>query len=116
MYADEIKSFRCPQCQQYISNKYDACRFCSFPLNEEVIKKAIETQESDNRKYRANWNKKVLYIGIGVFALGLVLSVLSYYTLFISGEGFYFPWSPVIALFGIGQIIMGLFGLWDERK
>ena len=116
MYADEIRSFQCPSCKEYISNKFKSCRFCSFPLNEEAIETAIEAQDNDNRKYRSNLSRKVLYIGFGVLALGIILSAASYHTLFVTGDGFYFPWSPLIVLFGIGQIIIGFFGVWDERK
>ena len=108
--------FKCPKCQQFISNKQDACRFCFFPLNAETVGQAIGKEADDTRQYRFNMHKKILYIGLGIFALGTVLSFLTYTTLFVTGGGFYFPWSPVIALFGLGQILIGLFGVFDERR
>lgn len=108
--------FKCPKCQQFISNKLKECRFCSFPLNEEIKAQAIEKEGSDTRKYRRGMFKKVLLIGLGIFAIGAVLSILSFITLFVAEGGFYFPWSPVIVLFGLGQMLIGLYGIWDERK
>lgn len=116
MYADEIKSFRCPSCEEYISNKHKNCRFCSAPLNEEIIAKAIEGQDNENRSYRSKMSKKVMYVGFGISALGFILCFASYYTLFVSGEGFYFPWSPVVLLFGLGQVLVGAYGMWEEKK
>ena len=108
--------FKCPKCQQFISNKQDACRFCSFPLNDEIRAQAIEKEADDTRHYRLNMHKKILYIGLGIFAIGVVLSFLSFATIFVAGSGIYFPWSPVIVLFGLGQMLIGVFGILSERK
>lgn len=108
--------FKCPNCQQFISTKYDACRFCSFPLNDEIKAQAIEKEADDTRQYRFKMSKKVLYVGFGIFAIGAVLSLISVFSIFFAGQGFYFPWSPVIVLFGLGQMLIGLFGIFEERK
>lgn len=108
--------FQCPKCKQYISTKYDACRFCSFGLSDEIKVQAIDKETEGNRQYRLKMNKTVLYSGFGIFALGVVLSLISVFTIFFVGEGYYFPWSPVIVLFGLGQMVIGLNGIRDERK
>ncbi|MDQ6786184.1 MAG: hypothetical protein M3033_05125 [Acidobacteriota bacterium] len=108
--------FKCPNCQQFISTKQDACRFCSFQLNDDIKAKAIMKEADDTRQYRRNMHKKVLYVGLGIFAIGAVLSIATFITLFVSGSGFYFPWSPVIVLFGLGQMLIGLLGIIGERK
>lgn len=114
--ADEYQVFRCPKCQQFISNKYNACRFCSFQLTDAIKEQAIEKEASEIRLYRRGMFRKVFFIGLGIFALGAVLSIISYSTIFVIQAGYYFPWSPVIVLFGLGQMVIGLFGMWDERK
>jgi hypothetical protein len=114
--SDSYHAFKCPNCQQFISTKYDACRFCSYQLNDEIKEQAVKKEADDIRLYRRGMFKKVLYIGLGISAVGAILSIMSYATLFVTGSGFYFPWSPVILLFGLGQTVIGLFGLWDERK
>ncbi len=60
--------------------------------------------------------RKVFFIGLGIFTLGAALSIISYSAIFVAEAGVYFPWSPVILLFGLGQMVIGLFGMWDERK
>lgn len=108
--------FKCPKCQQFISTNYDICRFCSFPLNDGIKANAIEKESEDTRQYRLSMHKKVLYIGLGIFAVGAFLSFFSFLTLINPGGGIYFPWSPIILLFGLGQVTIGLFGILKERK
>ena len=108
--------FQCPKCRQYISTKYDECRFCNFPLSDEIKAQAIAIEVDGNRQYRLKMSKGVLYAGLGILALGLLLSLTSIYSIFIAGEGVYFLWSPIIVLAGLGQILIGLNGIRVERK
>jgi|SRR5215213_11530718 len=108
--------FQCPNCQQYISTQFDACRFCSFPLSDEVKAQAIGKEAEGNRQYRMKMHKGVLYSGLGIFALGVVLSSVSILTIFVTYQGVYFPWSPLIILWGLGQMLIGFNGMRDERK
>lgn len=110
------EAFKCPNCQQFISNRQDICRFCSFPLNNETKAQAIEKEANDTRQYRFDMHKKILYVGLGIFAVGAVLSFVSFSTLFVVGGGIYFPWSPAIVLFGLGQMLIGGAGMFRERK
>ncbi len=114
--GDSYEVFQCPKCQQYISNKLDACRFCFFLLNDEIKTQAINGETENTRKYRIKMHKGVLYSGLGIFALGLSLSAVSIISIFYVGQGYYFPWSPVVVLFGLGQMLIGVWGIRDERK
>ena len=108
--------FKCPKCQQYISNKVEICRFCSFPLTEEIKAQAIEKEDNDTRQYRIKMHKGVLYSGLGIFALGVLLAFGSIISIFVAGKGIYFPWSPIIVLFGLAQMFIGFRGIREERK
>ena len=108
--------FQCPKCQQFISTKFDACRFCEFPLNNEIKAEAIAKTENDNTQYRLKMHKAVLYSGLGIFVIGVGLSSISIVSIFYVGQGFYFPWSPIIVLFGLGQMLIGFMSIRDERK
>jgi hypothetical protein len=110
------EAFKCPNCQQFISNQNDACRFCSFPLDNNTKAQAIEKEANETRQYRFDMHKKILYVGLGVFVIGASLSFLSFSTIFVTGNGIYFPWSPVILLFGLGQMLIGGFGMLRERE
>lgn len=113
---DSPQVFQCPNCQQYISTKYDACRFCSLVLTDEVKAKAVEKEEDGNRQYRYDNYKKVFYVGIGVFAFGAFLLMVSIGSILFTPEGRFFVWSPIITLVGVFQMIGALFGMRDERK
>ena len=108
--------FQCPKCRQYISTKYDACRFCSFPLTDEIKTQAVEKEVDGNREFRLKTNKAILYSGFGVFGLGAALSAISISTIFFNRGEIFFPWSPVIVVVGLGQILYGFSGVREERK
>ena len=108
--------FQCPNCRQYISTRYEACRFCSFELTDEIKAQAIVNETEGNRQYRLKMHKGVLYSGFGVFGLGVLLGLVSVVSIFFLREGFYFPWSPVVVLFGLGQMLIGFNGIREERK
>ena len=108
--------FQCPDCRQYISTRFDACRFCSFPLTDEIKAQAVGQEKEGNRQYRIKMHRAVLYSGFGIFALGVALSGISIVSIFFIEQGVYFPWSPVIVLFGLGQMLVGFNSLRDERK
>ncbi len=76
----------------------------------------METEANDTRQYRVKMHKGVLYSGLGILAIGVVLSLTSFISIFVTGNGVYFPWSPVIVLFGLGQMLIGFNGIRDERK
>ena len=70
-----MKVFRCPSCHEFIAADATKCRFCSAPLDAETAKSAAAAQEKENRLYRRKHYARHIFIGIGVFALGVVLKV-----------------------------------------
>ncbi len=108
--------FQCPECQQFISTKYEVCRFCEFPLSDEIKAGAIAKTNNDNTQYRLKMHKAVLYSGLGIFVIGVGLSFISIVSIFYTRQGFYFPWSPIIVLFGLGQMLIGFMSIREERK
>lgn len=110
------QAFQCPNCKNYVSTLQKQCRFCSLPLTDETKSKAVEVEKDGNRQYRLKAKRTIFFIGTGILALGLVLLTLSIISIFVNGYGYYFPWSPIIVLFGIGQMLIGLEGMFDERK
>ncbi len=113
---DTYQSFKCPSCRQYISNQVDSCRFCFVPLSDEIKEQSIEQELDESRRYRFKSNKTIFYTGIGIFALGAFFLLGSLASIFLTGEGRFFIWSPIVALFGLGQIIIGSLGMLEERK
>jgi hypothetical protein len=85
-------------------------------LTDEVKSQAVEQEVEGNRQYRLKMHKGVFYAGLGIFGLGAALSLISIFSLFVANEGVYFPWSPVIVLAGLGQMLLGFNSMRDERK
>lgn len=108
--------FQCPNCGQYISTRFDACRFCQFVLTGEKKAQAVEKEVDDTQQYRLKMHKGVLYAGLGIFAVGAGMSLFSVFSIFFNREGIYFPWSPIIVLAGLGQMLIGFNGIRGERK
>lgn len=110
--SDETKVFRCPNCKQYINSSLAECKFCKIPLTSEIIQKAIDDERNDARTYHLNNSKKHLYIGIGLFSLGLILSISSYFAGNINGGGGFIFIG--LLLLGLGEIGNGFYGLLDH--
>lgn len=108
--------FQCPKCHQYISTKYDVCRFCSLPLTEEIKVQAIGKEEEGSRQHRINSHKTFLYTGLATFGLGVFLLLFSVTTILFTREGRFFIWSPVLIVLGLGQIYMGYSDMRREKK
>src|ERR1051326_4123975 len=82
-----MKVFRCPSCHEFIVADATKCRFCSAPVDAETAKSAAAAQEKENRLYRRKHYVRHIFIGVGVFALGLVITVALY------RAGVYSPWA-----------------------
>lgn len=114
--GDSYQSFKCPSCGQFISNQVDKCRFCNTLLTADMKAKAIENEFEESRKFSFDSHKKFLYSGLGTLALGIILLFVSLYTMFFTNEGRFFIWSPILIILGIGQMMYGSFGMFEERK
>ena len=113
---DKHEVFRCPGCREFISTRVNECRFCSIPITDEIKLRESNRQANEDRAFRINNQKKWLYGGIGVFALGVLLLGASIFTVLYSQNGRIFIWSPVLILVGLGQIIYSLFDIYNEKK
>jgi hypothetical protein len=116
MANDPYQSFKCPTCNQYISNQVERCRFCNTLITDEMKAKAIDNESEESRKFSFDSHKKFLYSGLGTLAFGLFLLLVSFYTMFFTNEGRFFIWSPILIILGIAQMMYGSFGMFEERK
>ncbi|MGI9036815.1 MAG: hypothetical protein ACR2GD_12360 [Pyrinomonadaceae bacterium] len=109
LWEDEYESFRCPNCNQYISSKLDECRFCKTILPPETKLAAVEGEKKDVRKYRRNHHLKHLAIGIGVLVLGILINFLLLSALVVGFHATIIFYGVI--LYGIGEIAYGCYGL-----
>lgn len=49
----DIKTFQCPNCQQFINDSMSVCKFCSAPFDAQMISTAVANQEKVNNAYNA---------------------------------------------------------------
>ena len=107
-----MEVFRCPSCHEFIAADATKCRFCSAPVDPETAKFAAAAQEKENRLYRRKHYARHIFIGIGVFAPGLVLRV-TYPAESSSPHG---GFTYLLILSGLGNFIYGLAGWFGELK
>lgn len=56
----DYKTFRCPNCKQFVNNTMAICKHCSFPLDEQTISNTSATQERINSTYNSASNVRIL--------------------------------------------------------
>jgi hypothetical protein len=108
----QSRVFQCPNCKEYISTDATTCRFCSTPIDAQSAQAAADAQALENKRYRKKQYARHIWIGAGVFVLGLAITVGSY----IASEGGSFVLTYGLMLVGGGDLIYGLAGWLGELK
>ena len=105
---------QCPRCKEYISSDAKTCRFCSRPLDEQTVQRAVAEQARENKTYRRNQYLKHMLIGAGVFALGLVITIGTYAAAASSESGGHFVITYGFIAGGALDFLYGLVGCIGE--
>ncbi len=78
----DIKTFQCPNCQQFINNLMNSCKFCLIPLDDQIVSMAATNQEEVNKAYNAASNLRILAGALATFFfvgfipfLGIIASI-----------------------------------------
>ena len=111
----EIYVFRCPQCSQFISSMVDVCRFCQFPITPDVKNAGAAAIFNENKEYRVNFYKNVMFVGAALFVVGLLLLGVFLASIAARGEGTLFYIGPILVVVGFGQVLVGLNGIYREK-
>ena len=48
---DRVRTFRCPNCNEMISDRMKECSYCAVPLDAAIVELVAERQEKANRAY-----------------------------------------------------------------
>lgn len=107
----QSRIFQCPNCREYISTDAKTCRFCSTPVDAQTAQTAADAQAVENKQYRRKQYARHIMIGGGIFALGLVITVGSYFS---ASEGGSFVITYGLMLVGAGDLLYGLAGWIGE--
>jgi len=70
----DVKVFPCPSCKEFVASDARECRFCRTPLDEATIRRGVEAQAGENKRFRRGHYWRHLLIGAGLCALGLVIT------------------------------------------
>ncbi len=74
----QARIFQCPNCREYIATDAKTCRFCSTPIDATSAQSAADAQAIENKRYRQKQYARHMLIGGGLFALGLLITVLTF--------------------------------------
>ncbi len=111
---ESVKPFRCPGCREYLVTGVKQCRFCGVVIDPAVANEAARWELIANRSYRKRNYSKHFFRGSGLFALGVVIMVCSYF-LFWQTLDTDFIWIPrALVLGGGGDALYGVYGLVSE--
>lgn len=115
--ATQVSVFHCPNCREFVASDASSCRFCSTPLYPEMIRKGVEAQAREDKKYRRDQYMRHMLLGAGLFFGGLLLTggsiVLALTTPFTGGYGILLIG---MMLAGIGDFLYGLYGWLGELR
>lgn len=113
---EPAKPFPCPECGEYLASDTLKCRFCAAEISSDYAGEAARRESLANRLYRKGHYSRHLRRGGGLFALGLVGLLGSYFfipALFNSNA----VWvSDGLLLGGGGDFLYGVWGLLSEAR
>jgi uncharacterized membrane-anchored protein len=110
----DVEVLRCPGCKEYIASDATRCRFCKRPLDAQTVRAAVAATQAENKKYRRDHYLKHMMTGLGLFVLGVVLTVGSLWSAFKSSAGGYYVVTWGLVLAGGGDFVYGMFGVLGE--
>ncbi len=113
--SKELKVFKCPNCNEYISSNKENCPKCSFQITDYAKSLAIQTQDEEVKEANRKFYRTILYTGIGIFLIGGLMLLSSTVTMLSTGTLRIVIWSPFLTVLGLGQIFYGLNGLRKEK-
>ena len=112
----QSRIFQCPNCKEYISTDATTCRFCKTPIDAQTAQQAADAQVLENKRFRKKQYARHMWIGAGMFALGLTITIVSFIAAATSQEGGYYVVTYGLMLIGAGDLLYGAVGWMGELK
>ena len=111
----DVKVFPCPNCREFVASDAKRCRFCQTPLDEATVRRSVEAQAGENKRFRRGHYRRHLLVGGGMCALGLVVTIGTLAAAVTSREGGGFVITYGLIVVGGLDFLYGLVGLIEER-
>ena len=110
----DVEIFQCPGCKEYIASDAASCRFCKRPLDAQAVQAAVAATHKENRKYRRGHYLNHMLIGLGLFAVGLLIFVAILGSDFTRATGRLYMVACVLIIAGGGDFLYGMVGVLGE--
>lgn len=68
-----VRAFQCPNCQNYINNLMEICKFCSIPLTNDILSASINKEDFINNAYNAANNLRISAGALVLTACGMFI-------------------------------------------
>ncbi len=107
---------QCPNCREFISSDAAQCRFCKTPIDPQIAAQAAVQLAEENRSERKRAAIKYMLIGIGVFVLGLAITIGSYSMAASSKGGGHYVITYGLIISGAGNFLYGGYLWLSELK
>lgn len=106
-----VRVFPCPRCGEFVATDTSRCRFCSAPIDPQTAQLAADSQAKENVRYMRRRYLRHMFIGGGIFILGLVISIGTFALAFSSPTGGYYVVTLGLVLYGASDFVYGLAGV-----
>ncbi len=107
---------QCPSCKEYISSDARSCRFCRAPLDAQTVAQGVAAQARENSAYRRRQAQKHMLLGIGIFLLGVVITIGTYAVAASSRGGGRYLITYGLIISGALDFLYGLVGWIGELR
>ena len=113
--TEKLRVFPCPKCKEFINNQMTECSFCHFRIDLDEARKAIASQDRENKIFRRQHYKRHMKTGILVFLAGAIpTAVMLYSTYSLSGEIYLVFYGAIGG--GLTDFLYGLDGWLGELR
>ena len=107
---------QCPSCREFISSDATHCRFCKTPIDPKVAAQAAEQLAGENRSERKRAALKHMLVGLGIFVLGLAITIGTYSMAASSNGGGHYVITYGLIISGAGNFLYGAYLWLSELK
>jgi hypothetical protein len=113
--SEKLRVFRCPNCKEYINNRMTECSFCHITIDLVVARKAVDSEDRENKIFRRQHYKRHMKIGTLVFLAGAIPTAVMLYGAYASTGELYLVFYGAIGG-GLTDFLYGLDGWLGELR